>query len=233
MLTNILKENLKNNDLFSVDIHEIAKGLILNKNEANIIENSYIAELKKYIEESTPVRIKIIDNTTVKEIILSNRDSYISITQESNSINIIFSAYISLPDEYNSSFDFEKILSISTEQHDKSLFYFIVLLVNREEEIEYLNYEFEAFKKSRENEVNIESEDEINIINDIVKEIVLKGKITNDFFEIIKLTTDTDTKIIESVFMPVFGNEETIEAKNIKLKKELLKESKKLLKKTV
>lgn len=233
MLTNILKESLKNNDLFSVDIHQIAKGLILNKNEENIIEKMYIAELKKYIEENTPININIIDNTTVKEIILTNKDSYISITEENKSINIIFSAYISLPDEYNSSFDFEKILSISTEPHDKSLFYFIVLLVNREEEIEYLNYEFEAFKKSKENEVNIESEDEINIINDIVKEIVLKGKITNDFFEIIKLTTDTNTKIIERVFMPVFGNKETIEAKNIKLKKELLKESKKVLKKTV
>lgn len=227
MLTNSLKDCLKNNDLFSVDIHEIAKGLILNKNEASIIENSYIAELKKYIEESTPVSIKIIDNTTVKEIILSNRDSYISITQENKSINIIFSAYISLPDEHNSSFDFEKILSISTDPHAKSLFYFIVLIIDREEEIEFLNYEFEAFKKTKENEVKIESEKGIDIISDIIKEIILSGKITRDFFDIVKLTTDNDTKIVESIFTPVFGNEETIETKNINLKKQLSKELKK------
>lgn len=125
----------------------------------------------------------------------------------------------------------DSILQNIGEKKDKNLegllfkFYFEL---SGEEEYKAMSYNIEYLRNGEKNNTELYCGEAGDIFKMLTKELENNGTLNKDFFDILSLSTDLNTKHLEEVFLPVFGMED----RNLKLKEQLLNISKKSIKNT-
>lgn len=224
MLTEEIKNQLKNEDLSKIDIHELAMNLHFNNGFSNF-NDKYIDEIIDYIEKNTKLGHKIIpeENGSIPLLrIMSslNSRSQIMMANSNNSLEIsIYDKVKTIIDNEDYFYNTHKTLVIYKNYRNiLEKFKFRYTIFGRGDEREYLTYYFTSLTNDKRNE----GKKEYDIYSDItagnmlpiINEIMINKELTKEFFELLELTQDLKDNSFESLFEPIVN----IDSKNKYLK---------------
>lgn len=226
MLSEEIKENLKQNNILLINIHQLGYELEKSKEE----RTTYINELKDFLDKNTNYIISSNTNEVLKIINKEDSQESLSIMKYSDYINIHVFSHLDLDDSYyNRYLALSKEITIYNKNYSYlsgSLLFKFEFDLKGEEECDILNYRVEALADNRKNRIELYCGEAGDTFEIVTKELEKDDKITKDFFDVLSLSTDLNTKHLEEVFLPVFGMED----RNLKLKEQLLNISKKSIK---
>lgn len=228
MLSEEIKENLKQNNVLLIDIHQLGYELEKAKNQ----QEAYILELKDFINNNTDYIMFLSENGFFKIYMKEDVQSYLRIVKHIDFIDInVFSLLDLGNSNYGNYLEINKDVIIYAEKSENKLdgllfkFYFDL---SGEDEYKAMSYNIEYLRNGEKNNSELYCGEAGETFEMITKELESNGTLSKDFFDILSLSTDLNTKHLEEVFLPVFGTEN----KNIMLKEQLLNISKKNIKNT-
>lgn len=226
MLSEEIKENLKQNNILLIDIHQLGYELEKAKHE----QEAYMLELKKFINDKTDYIMSLSKNGLLKIYMKEEIESYLRIIKHVDYVDIHVFSLLDLGNSYFDRYlEINKDIIIYNEKKDKNLeglLFKFCFELNGEDEYKAMSYNVECLKNGGKNSVQLDCGEAGDIFEMITKELENNGTLNKDFFDILSLSTDLNTKHLEEVFLPVFGMED----RNLKLKEQLLNISKKSIK---
>lgn len=219
MLSEEIKENLKQNNILSIDIHQLGYEIEKFNNKKDI----YIGYLKKFLEENSNYILNYNKNLDLE--ISTKEDAHLKlyIRQNNDYTKIQVFSLLDLGDSYYDQYlnaTKELVIYNKNYSEDNFLFKFEFELLGEEESL-VLSYNVDSFNDNDENIVQLYCGEAGSSFEFVKKELETKGFITNEFFEILNLSNDLKTKNLEELFIPIFK-----EDKSLKLRNQLLKNNK-------
>lgn len=224
MLNEDIKNQLKNEDLSKLDIHNLAVNLRLNNISIDFNEK-YINEMVDYIVKNTKLEHTTILEENGRPALLRimsslNSRNQLMISNSNSSLEIsIYGKLKTIVENEDYIYNTKKTLIIyKNPRNILDIFIFKYTITGKIDEREYLSYYFTSLTKDKRNngkkEHNIYSDVTAGEMLPIISEIMINKEIKKDFFEVLELTQDLKNNVFEILFDPLLN----IESKNEHLK---------------